>query len=432
MTGNGAEPTPRWYEGLTRYQWLVLAIASLGWIFDVFEGQIYVASSIEVMGDLLPEATEGHRAFANNAVFGAFLVGGAIGGIAFGVLGDRIGRTRAMVLTILTYSLFTALSVLAQSWWQMAGLRFLVAMGIGGEWAVAGALVAEVVPAPARARSLGIFHASSVIGVYLAVLAGLFVVAPHGWRWGFALGVLPALLTLWIRCGLREPERWVRSRTAAAAGGPAAAGRIGALFAADLRRRTLAGVLLATIGMATFWGVHIYGKDVLRAAAEGGRFELAAKDAEMLGMLLVTTGGGLGLLVFGPLAERVGRRGAFLAFHLGGFASAPALFLGLRNASPAVLVVALPVFGFLTVGMHAGYAVYFPELFPTRLRGTGGGFCFNAGRVLAAPVLVASGWLQRDLGLSPERAASILGGLFLLGVAVIAFAPETRGEELPE
>ena len=152
-------------------------------------------------------------------------------------------------------------------------------------------------------------------------------------------------------------------------------------------------------------------------------------------MVLVTGGGGLGLLSFGPLCERFGRRAKFLWFHLGGLAASLVAFQLLHGI--AVLCVALPVFGFLTLGMHAGYAVYFPELYPTRLRGTGAGFCFNFGRILAAPILILVGKLREvpengGFGLSLEDAASRLCLLFLAGVVVLMFAPETKGRELPQ
>ncbi len=461
---SAAEKTGQaWYSGVSRYQWLVLVIASLGWVFDVFEGQIFVASMNEAMLELLPAgaASEesglaGRLSYYNNIAFGAFLLGGALGGVCFGMLSDRIGRAKTMVLTIAMYSGFTFLSALSQQWWHLAVFRFLVALGVGGEWAVATALVAEVFPRRARAWSLAIFHASSVFGTMLAVAAGAFIVAEReiaiaalggaqvsGWRLGFALGAVPALLIVAVRLTLTaEPETWKKSRGAS---GPRNAGRLSALFSAKVGRRTLIGVTLAAVGLATFWGAHIYGKDTLRQAIEEEYIAAnpsvprqraidenfgSIKRWEMLGMLLVTTGGGLGLLCFGPLAERFGRRPAFLFFHAAGLAAALALFQFLSDFR--VLLVALPVFGFLTLGMHAGYAVYFPELFPTRVRSTGAGFCFNIGRVLAAPILFAAGWMQRDWGFSLRDTASLLSLLFAVGIAVLFFAPETRGTELPE
>ncbi len=442
-----------WYSGVTRYQWLVLTIASLGWVFDIYEGQIFVSTMKEWKAEIIPPEK---GAFFTNVALAAFLVGGALGGVFFGMLSDKIGRSRTMIITILVYSIFSFATAFVQNWWQMAILRFLVALGVGGEWAVASAMVAEVFPKRARARFGAFFHATSVIGTYLAVLAGLFVVPTMGWRWAFALGAAPALLALWIRWKLREPERWKRAQEAAKVDESKKTGRINELFAREFIRATVVGVLLAAVGLATFWGAHIYGKDFLKRfeasqpvaestiaqAAEEGKTveeirERELKSFEMLGMFLVTTGGGLGLLAFGPLCERLGRRGAFFLFHVGGLVIALLLFHGALDHSRYLLWFGLPIFGFLTLGMHAGYAVYFPELYPTRLRGTGAGFCFNAGRIVAAPVLIFKGILQNSeadggWGYSPAEAGQLLCWLFLLGVVLVLFAPETRGTELPE
>jgi MFS family permease len=447
----------RWWSGVTPYQWLVLVIASLGWVFDIFEGQIFVACMNEAMPALLAASDQPVSVpLATNVTLAAFLLGGALGGVAFGMLGDRFGRTRVMIWTIVLYSAFTSLSALSTVWWELALFRFLVGLGVGGEWAVASALVAEVFPARARPWSQSIFHASSVLGTLLAVLVAQLLVTRSdlgfsitllgrtwgvfGWRLAFLTGVLPALLIIWVRLSLREPERWQRAHQ-----NVQSMGRMRELFVAPYLQRMLVGVGLAAVGLATFWGCHIYGKNQMEAAR---KTELLAsvpveeqkevlqehrsdlKSAEMLGMLLVTVGGGLGLLSFGPISQRLGRRGAFLFFLLGGFCSAVLLFW--TTYPSAVLYALLPVFGFLTLGMHAGFAVYFPELFPTRLRGTGGGFCFNVGRILAAPVLVITGYLQPRLGWSTPFTASILSLLFLAGIALLPAAPETRGQDLPE
>ncbi|MCH9657040.1 MAG: MFS transporter [Planctomycetes bacterium] len=457
----------KWYDGISRYQWLVLTIASLGWVFDVFEGQIFVASMNEAMPSLVsPDTTKGQQALYNNIALGAFLIGGALGGIGFGALSDRIGRKKTMSLTILFYSLFTCLSAFSQDWWQLAGFRFLVALGVGGEWAVASTLVAETFPPKARARVGSIFHASSVLGTYLAILAGAFIIGNESiqeyaanaghpslpWRIGFALGVLPSFLIIWIRRSMKEPESWKHAQETAQQDSSKKMGTITDLLLPQYLKSTLIGVTLAAIGLATFWGVHIYGKNVFLKSVKNDyvieQFEdqtnipqeqvdeylssikSTLKKWEMLGMFLATTGGGLGLLAFGPICEWLGRRGAFCLFHVGGLISTLILFQVLHTT--VAIGCFLPVFGFLTLGMHAGYAIYFPELYPTRMRGTGTGFCFNAGRILAAPILFIGGWMQKDWGYTMAQTATILSMLYIIGAILPYFAKETKGSALME
>ena len=470
-------PDPRaegpWYRNVTRYQWLVLVIASLGWIFDIFEGQIFVTTMKEAMPSLLPaNAPEGLAEKYNDWAFAMFLIGGAFGGVFFGVLSDRIGRAKTLMITILVYSLFGSLTAFATAPWQVIALRFFVALGIGGEWAVASAMVAEVFPKFARVKSLGIFHATSTIGSYLAIAAGYFIVANEGlrnhpidglnWRLCFLLGALPAALTIWIRFKLKEPDAWKKAHERARTDSNQRTGRIVDLFSRQLIRSTLTGVCLAGIGLATFWGVKVRTQDLMRnsmahqiiydeetlikgttrLSGNSSTFyyyellnndensQIRLKRAEMTGLFLIMTGGFIGMLCFGPLSQRVGRRGAFLFFHAGGFLSSILLFTLFADKSMGFYWLYLPVFGFLVSGMHAGYAVYFPELFPARLRSTGAGFCFNAGRLVAAPVLVLRGFMIDDLEWSFTQTNAALSSLFLLGFVVLLFAPETNDKEL--
>ena len=461
----------RWYQGITRYQWLVLLIASLGWVFDIFEGQIFVASMRDAMPALLGVAADDDMARRwNDWAFGSFLLGGALGGVLFGMLSDKIGRSKTLIMTILFYSFFTCLSAFSQAPWQMVALRFLVAMGVGGEWAVASAMVAEVMPKRSRPVMSSIFHASSVFGTLLAAAAGAFIVGnpalgDSAWRWGFAIGVFPALLTLWIRWKLREPDQWVKARDAAVKDKSKKTGRIGELFQGANLRSTLVGVSLSSIGLVTFWGGHIYGKNALLRdaqtkalqaedvplvppakdapqsekddykAAKQEAFQLhktEIKQAEMRSMVLNTIGGGLGLVLFGSISTWIGRKGAFILYHAVAFVMMIVLFKLMieGGASATAIAFVLPVFGFFTLGMHAGYAVYFPELYPTRLRGTGAGFCFNMGRLATAAAFFTFGALPTQV--TPENKALILAPLYLVGIIIVLFARETRGEELPE
>jgi MFS family permease len=431
---SNAQPVIRWYQGVGAGPWMVLAVASAGWVFDVYEGQLFTIFKTPMLRELVggsPAAIE----WQGNVGLAAFLLGGAAGGLGFGVLGDRFGRVRILSVTILVYSVFSALTALAQSAWQVHALRFLVALGAGGEWAIAAALVAETFPTHARATASGIFHASSILGSALASLTGMIFVSPNAWRWGFLLGLAPALLVLWIRMRISEPRRWIdASRSAQEAGdialAPRALGDLRELFdPTPWRSRALLGLSLATVGLATYWGIFAWSPELVGEIL-GPRVAAAERQASssLAYLLMNFTGGFLGLLSFAPLASWRGRRFAFAVYHIGAAIVAPATFLGAGSFAQALWL--LPVMAFFVVGMHAGYAIYFPELFPTRLRATGSSVCFNMGRVLGAVILLVRGTLGSALGL--RWAVVAMSGLFWVGLLVLVFAPETKGRELPE
>jgi MFS family permease len=427
----------RWYEGVTSYQWLVLTVASLGWVFDAFEGQLYNITRGDMLPDLLRSS---HPGLSDAAVavevrawgerfLGVFLIGGTLGGWLFSSLADRWGRKPVMALTILCYSIFSGITAAATELWHVGVLRFLVAMGVGGEWAVGAALVAEVFPKHARERAGGIFHAASVGGVWLAAAAGLVVGTQ--WRFAYLVGIVPALLVLWVRVSIREPDSWQEAKQTKA-------GRMGSfrelLGVPQWRARAIGGALLAMVGLATFWGVAVAGQNLAedllkKLGAPAGEISSRAKIA--FGFIQ-TTGGFIGQLMMGPLSVWLGRRRTFAYMHVAAFIMTlvvcwvPAYF-----GSYTLFLCLIPLFGFFAQGIHSGYAVYFPELFPTHLRATGAGFCFNTGRILAAPVLIwGSAWMKATLPL--PQAISVLGALFLLGLLVLLYLPETKGQELPE
>jgi MFS family permease len=328
------------------------------------------------------------------------------------------------LLTILTYSVFSGLTYFATELWQIGLLRFLVALGVGGEWSVAAALVAEVFQGRARTFAGAIFHASSILGTWLAGLAALAVGTQ--WRYAYLLGVLPALLVIAIRAGVAEPNAAERAK-------PSSCGAIGEMFAdARWRARALLGFLLAAVGLGTFWGVTIAGQDLTETLLLRNNVEpsQAAQKAKFAFAIVQTAGGGLGLLAFGPLADRFGRRRAFIGMQLAALVVVPVVcFVPTQYWHMLVL---LPVYGFCTLGIHAGFAIYFPELFPTRLRATASGFCFNGGRLLAASVLFFSGWLKARPGMDLRVAVTLLSSLFLLGIVVALLLPETKDQPLPE
>ena len=362
---------------------------------------------------------------------GVFLAGGALGGILFGILGDRWGRKPVMVATILVYSVFAGLTYFVTELWQVGVLRFLVAMGVGGEWAVAATLVAEVFPKHARAHASGIFHATSCMGTWLAALVGLLVGVQ--WRYAYLVSIVPALLVLWVWSTVKEPESWLHARDQAAAG---AGGKLGSLRELFLDRvwgpRALLGTILAAVGLGTFWSVTVAGQDLalnllrqggVSSAEAGARAKFAYGVVETIGMAL-------GMLSFGPVCARLGRRPTFILFQVLSLVVVPLTCYG--PATYGQLLALLPLYGFATLSIHAGFAIYFPELFPSHLRSTGAGFCFNAGRLLAAPVLIFSGWLKAVPGMDLHLAIVLMNLLFVLGIGVVLLLPETRNRPLPE
>jgi MFS family permease len=236
-----------------------------------------------------------------------------------------------------------------------------------------------------------------------------------------------------VRAAVHEPESWRQARAAAATGDGRALGSFrDLLLNPRWAGRAFLGMLLAAVGLGTFWGVAVAGQDLAREMLlrEGASPAVAAEKAKFAYGILQTAGAGLGMLSFGPLCLRLGRRRAFILFHLAAFLLVPIVCFVPRDY-PTLLAL-LPLMGFFVVGLHAGYAVYFPELFPHHLRSSGTGFCFNAGRILAAGVLLFSGWLKSLPGMDLRLAVSLLATLFLAGIVVVWFLPETRDQPLPE
>ncbi len=423
------EADRRWYAGITWYQWLVLVIACLGWIFDVFEGQIFAVFKTLAMADVLLVAKDhADVQMYSNIAFASFLIGGTVGGLFFGVMADRIGRRQTMVWSILTYSVFTGMHYFATTWWHIVGLRFFVAMGVAGEWAIAAALVSEVFPKRARAMAGGIFHASSVLGAVMAAGAGMFLTNR---RWAFLICVLPALLIVWIRVSLKESEKWqAATERSADEGGKEKKGSLRELLTVpQWRNRALIGMGLAAVGLATYWGIYAWAPELVRQVlGDSVSDEKRQSIGSFVYLIMNCTGGLAGLLAFAPISMYTNRRTAFAFYHIGALIIVPITYL--CTATYMQALVLLSIMAFFTVGMHAGYAIYFPELFPTRLRATGASFCFNVGRLVSALALFVSGWLATQVGL--RYAATAMASLFLVGLILLLIAPETKDTDLSD
>ncbi|MCB1207778.1 MAG: MFS transporter [Verrucomicrobiales bacterium] len=418
-------PAPKWYSSVTRYQWLVLLVASLGWVFDAFEGQLFNLTRGPMLAEILGVASDSGAVKEWGDVFlGIFLAGGTVGGLLFGSMGDRIGRKPVMVITILFYSVFSGMTYFATELWHVGVLRFLVAMGVGGEWAVAAALVAEIFPKHARTHAGGIFHATGVLGTWLATLTSMGV--QNEWRMAYLIGIIPALLTVWVRRSVEEPAQWQEAKDEGKSMGSYAE-----LFGDPRwRKRALLGMGLAAVGLGTFWGVCVATQNLTYEFLIKAGFDkpdAEAKSKFAYGIIQVL-GAGVGQLSFGPLCAVWGRKPTFAVMHILSFVLILAVCF-LPQAYWQFLVL-LPLFGFASLSIHSGYAIYFPELFPNHLRATGSSFCFNAGRLLAAPMLIYSGKIKAALPL--PTAISLLGGLFLVGLVILLFLPETKDQDLPE
>lgn len=420
---------------ITPYQWLVLFAAWVGWVFDSMDATIYAIVLHPALQELLGGSSAGSSVapeqigWYGGIIFSIFLVGWAIGGVLFGVMADRLGRAKTLVLTILVYSLFTGLAASSQTWWGLAIYRFITALGVGGEWAAGAVIVAEVWPEEKRAKAAGILQSAWAAGFFLAAMLNIFL-SGYSWRMLFLAGILPAFFSLLILMWVKEPERWVKARAHELQSDTAQEAKLFELFRSDLRRSTGVGSVLAFVAVFGLWGATNWTPTLVRELPDLVHLDRARISAYVSYAIMALNLGALGgYLSFGPLADRWGRRVVFGIMCAGSLVMLPVTFLTPQTYLHVLLL--LPLLGFFNNGIFSGFPIYLPELYPTRLRGTGAGFCFNAGRVLASIGPFATGFLVASLG-SFGRAASAIALIYLVGLLVLPFAPETRGRPLPE
>ncbi|MEW5978674.1 MAG: MFS transporter [Acidobacteriota bacterium] len=424
-----------WYKELNSYHWWVLIVACLGWLFDTMDQRIFILARGPAMAELLPAGTDpADVKYWSGVATAIFMAGWAVGGLFFGVMGDRWGRAKTMMLTILVYSAFTGLSALSQNQWDFMAYRFLTGLGVGGEFAAGVTLVAEVMPARARPYALGILQALSALGNIMGSGISFFVL-PLGWKYMFLVGILPALLVVAVFKRMREPETWIRARELAREQGQKHLGSVGDLFAeARWRKSTLIGLTLAICGVVGLWGIGFWTPELMRDALGHLSFEDQNWYVSM-GTLLQDVGAFFGIYAFTVVTGRIGRRPAFVIFFLLALAATVMTFGWLHT--PADIYWMIPVLGFCNLSVFGGYSIYFPELYPTRLRSSGVSFCYNVGRIVAALGPFTFGYLNvafMNAGFSsPFRAAAIaLASIYLVAVFVMPLAPETKGKPLPE
>jgi predicted MFS family arabinose efflux permease len=425
------------HEQVTPYHWLVVIIASAGWLFDCMDQRLFILARESALKELLGESgasavVKQYSGYATTAM----ILGWATGGIIFGMMSDRWGRVKTMVATLVVYSGFTGLSGFSQSWMDFTIYRFLVGLGVGGMFGAATTLVAESVPGNVRAVALGGLQALSAMGNIVGSLISLKIQPGatdllwgySGWRLLFFVGILPSLLVVPIIFILREPEPWRRAKEAAKSGAIRRVGSPLEMFKSPRwRRNSIVGLMLGVSGMFGLWGIGFFSPELISTALAGSS-QQTIDTVRAAGTALQDVGAFLGMVTFTAIASLVSRRLAFFLAFLAGMFITAFVFNSLQTASDAYWM--LPMMGFAQLALFAGYSIYFPELFPTRLRGTGVGFCYNTVRYLAAPAPILLGYLSTIM--SFRTAAVVMSSVYLIGMVALIWAPETKGQPLPE
>lgn len=451
----------RWYQGLTGYQWWVVCVGSLAWLMDTMSQRIFVLSRAPALSEVLhvPQIDPSVGVYGNYAT-ASMMVGWAVGGFYFGIVGDKWGRAKTLSVSVLVYSIFTGLSGLSLHWWDFCLWRFLMGCGIGGAFATGATLIAETVPTHSRAYALGMFQALSALGNIAASAVARFLVLPDkhvlegvigadgisGWRMLFFLGTAPAVLVVFIMTTIKDPPAWLEARKVAAKDKlQRQMGDIkGMLTDPRWRRNTLVGVGLAVAGVVGLWGVGFWSPELINQALtpadlHGQPLPETVRDSigkvKSMGTLLQDVGAFFGMFVFTILATRFGRKITFGASFLVAFVVVSAVFLTLNSATQAYIM--LPLVGFVTLSVFGGYSIYFPEIYPTRLRSTGTAFCYNVARVLTAVIILSGNSIReflRNAGVHNDFrwGAVILCGFYFLGLIALIWAPETKDQPLPE
>ena len=396
-----------------------LLAAALGWMLDAFDVMLYSLVVAYIMRDL-------HMSKQSAGLLNTItLLASGIGGILFGFIADRIGRTRALMLSILTYSVCSFASGLANSVVILAMIRFLLGLGMGGEWNTGATLVAETWPTSLRARALAVVQSSWAVGYALAaIVAGIML--PHtGWRYVFFVGVLPALLTLWIQSGVPESELWTRRRHSASSPGDEHQIRFAELFGQRYRRKTLTLLLMNTFGMFGWWGLFTWIPPYLSLPVEQGGRGFGAFSTTTLLVFLNLAGMGPGYASFGWVADRLGRRNSVVLYT---FVAALLVPVYAAARQPAALLILGAIVAFFGTGFFSGSGIIGSELFPTSVRARALGLTYNGARALSSIAPFMIGRLGQRYGL--DSAFYVCGAAFLISGLVAIFIPETRGTEL--
>lgn len=399
----------QWLTGATTTQKRALLTTSLGWMLDSMDMMLFSLVLTDLERDLhMSAATAG-------LLMSLSLISAAIGGIFFGWFADKVGRTRALIASMLIYSIFTACCGLAHTVVQLGVFRFLLGLGIGGEWAAGGALVAETWPDQHRGKAIGIAQSSWAIGYALGAAITALVLPHFGWRAVFFVGVLPALVTLWIRRAVKEPEIWQAK---------AATMPLRSIFRGKLGRATLIATAMNTASLFAWWGLFTWIPRFLSLpVAQGGRGLSIVQASSWT--IFMQIGTFAGYLAFGYLADRFGRKQTYIAFLL----IAAVLVPVYAHAPGARTLLFLgPVVGFFGTGFFSGFTIIASEAFPTAVRGTAMGIVYNIGRFLAAAAPYIIGYITEISGI--VVALSSISIAFLLAAAIATGLQETKSHAI--
>ena len=444
-----------WYRDLTSYHWFVFLVASLAWLFDCLDQQLFILARGKAMEALLPPGWD-LKLYGGYAT-SIFVAGWAMGGLIFGSLGDRFGRAKMLTLTVLIYSVCTGLSAFSTGWADFAAYRFLTGLGVGGVFGLAVAIVADTLPDRSRAGALGMLQALSAVGNVTAGVVSMFIgslesrgviPAGRGWTYMFLVGAIPAFLCVFIQMRLKEPEKWVKAREAGRIAGVKFGSYTALLGDPRWRSPALLGMLLCVSGVIGLWGIGFFSPELVGDVIKASLIKEGVPEAEIAGRqqfwigvnsIVQNLGAFVGMLFFTRMAQSMGRKPAFAIGYVAALVVTVAYFQ-LFNGRGDIWMSA--IMGACQLGLFAGFAIYLPELFPTSLRSTGTSFCYNVGRFLAASGPFTMGSLQAALKAgadTPEaklaafrNACSYMSCVFLLGLVALAFLPETKGRPLPE
>ncbi|MEN4399453.1 MFS transporter [Mycolicibacterium senegalense] len=432
--------TGRWHQDITRTQWLVLAGTTLGWGLDGFAGSLYVLVLGPAMNELLPNSgigTEGAAiGFYGGLTVALFLTGWATGGILFGMLADYFGRTRVLSVGILTYAVFSALAVFAETWWQLGILRFIAGLGSGVEAPVGAALIAESWRNRFRARAGGVMMAGYAAGFFMAA-AAYALLGDHGWRAMMLLAGLPALVVWFIRRYVPEPPeigahlQARRERKALGRNHDHDRFVLRRLFTPPLLHPMLVCTALATGALISFWSVSTWYPQIIREMTMADGLGRAVADHRVaMAAMLFNAGGIIGYAAWGFVADAIGRKKAFLiSFVVSAVAIAWAFPI---DRTYTEMLLSMPLLGFGLFGALSGTFIYGPELFPPSVRATALAICNSVGRYVTAlgpftAGVIAASWFGGNLGIATASVSAI----GLIAVVGLAFARETRGAPMP-